>query len=233
MNKRIKVLLGVLLSGLLFIGCEKEEPQNFDTMSDPDTGETLVYYEGEWLDPRAVDYIQEQEAKAEELEGEAQLYQSVYFIDNGYYFHKDTECKELEGYDYNEIAIMDLIDYQQLDPCNWCATNNESKEDNSEVDESEELDTSSNYIKEKYKEEVLKYIEAKRAEREANGELTMDKLMEQPPLKDNEVVFLLKGYYYHNDPTCEGIKDCYDIKMGDRTKVINELGLKPCNWCSK
>lgn len=63
-------------------------------------------------------------ARQEEIDSEASLAKSLYYIDNGYYYHDDINCKGLEGYtegEINTIVVEDAIYYQELKPCNWCA----------------------------------------------------------------------------------------------------------------
>lgn len=63
-------------------------------------------------------------ANQEEIDMETQYNEELYFIDNGYYLHKDKNCKGLEGYtegEINTIVVEDAIYYQELKPCNWCA----------------------------------------------------------------------------------------------------------------
>ena len=67
--------------------------------------------------------LHESEKYYEELamQGDIIAATPVYFINNGFYFHKNATCKGLQGYEYNETTIDDLINYPSLDPCNWCA----------------------------------------------------------------------------------------------------------------
>ena len=57
------------------------------------------------------------------LEAERLENQPLYFIDNGYYFHDDINCKGLEGYskdELNRITPDELWEHKELSPCNWC-----------------------------------------------------------------------------------------------------------------
>lgn len=225
MSKRIRFLLGVSILSVSLLGCSRpsdDEIDNYISKLEQEAIEQMVE------DRQTEEYYENMEANAG-YSGES--FEEVHFIDNGYYYHEDTTCKGLDGYNYNTIYKVDLYEHQELDPCNWCATTNESETYNSEIDESEVSSESS--VKDIIKESVKAELEKKRAERAARGELTIDQLIKQDNLKENEVLFLLKGYYYHSTPDCKGLEDCYDIKKGDKTEVINELGLKPCNWCSK
>lgn len=66
-------------------------------------------------------HIEEQKYQ-EELDKEYEMWATeLYFIDNGYYYHEDRNCKGLEGYDNVNIIYYDeLIDHQELKACNWC-----------------------------------------------------------------------------------------------------------------
>lgn len=50
----------------------------------------------------------------------------LYYIDNGYYFHNDINCRGLDGYrdNLNTIHPEALIEHQELSPCNWCVKGN-------------------------------------------------------------------------------------------------------------
>lgn len=71
------------------------------------------------------EYMEKEEiANQEAIDMESKYHEELYFIDNGYYLHKDKNCKGLEGYTEDEINTIegqDAIYYQELKPCNWCA----------------------------------------------------------------------------------------------------------------
>lgn len=117
MNKRIKVLLGVSLLSLSLLGC---------SVSDDKIDEYISKQEE--LEQEAIEEMvedREREEYYDELEANAgyseESFKEVHFIDNGYYYHEDTTCKGLEGYSFNTIYKVDLFEYPELDPCNWCA----------------------------------------------------------------------------------------------------------------
>lgn len=70
------------------------------------------------------------EAHLDELEREkeeAKQYAPLYYIDNGYYFHNDINCKGLDGYRNDDLNVTypdELIEHQELSPCNWCVKGN-------------------------------------------------------------------------------------------------------------
>lgn len=79
------------------------------------SNEDWAEYEEEQL---VEDYLRELDEIEREIESN-----TLYFIDNGYYFHRDINCEGLDGYrndNLNRISIEDLYDYQELSPCNWC-----------------------------------------------------------------------------------------------------------------
>lgn len=52
---------------------------------------------------------------------------TLYYIDNGYYFHDDINCKGLDGYrndDLNITSTSGLYEHQELSACNWCVKGN-------------------------------------------------------------------------------------------------------------
>lgn len=66
--------------------------------------------------------ISEAEATADEADGKV-----FYYIDNGYYFHDDIDCKGLDGYrdeKLNRTDLYGLSDHPELSPCNWCTKRN-------------------------------------------------------------------------------------------------------------
>lgn len=76
------------------------------------------------------------------------------------------------------------------------------------------------------------------------GEINVDWELEQDTYENNNldkkdtdnveiVYFLYNGYYYHKDLSCEGLKDCYDIKKATIDDILENSSFKPCNWCSK
>lgn len=70
----------------------------------------------------AEDYYSELEAEQREIENN-----TLYYIDNGYYLHRDINCKGLDGYrddNLNRISVEDAYEYQELSPCNWCVKSN-------------------------------------------------------------------------------------------------------------
>ena len=69
------------------------------------------------------DYLRDLEYNEQEIE-----MNTLYYIDNGYYLHRDINCKGLDGYrndDLNRISVEDSYDYQELSPCNWCVKVND------------------------------------------------------------------------------------------------------------
>lgn len=69
------------------------------------------------------DHLRDLEAK----EAEAAEYATLYYINNGYYFHNDINCKGLDGYrnNLNTTSPGDLIEHPELSPCNWCVKGND------------------------------------------------------------------------------------------------------------
>lgn len=46
----------------------------------------------------------------------------VYFLYNGYYYHKDLSCKGLKDcYDIKKATIDDILENSSFKPCNWCS----------------------------------------------------------------------------------------------------------------
>lgn len=68
----------------------------------------------------------EQKAIEEENERkkaeEAREHVALYYVNDGYYFHDDINCRGLNGHRNNlNITYYDkLYEHQELSPCNWC-----------------------------------------------------------------------------------------------------------------
>lgn len=68
----------------------------------------------------------------EELEYEREIQEEIrqndtlYYIDNGYYFYNDINCKRLDGYrdELNITYPEELYEHQELSSCNWCVKSN-------------------------------------------------------------------------------------------------------------
>lgn len=140
------------------------------------------------------------------------------------------------------VLLVGLVIYSDTEP-----TDEASMEAKYEYEQQMEEEERQDYIEEMEYQEKLDQSEAEQAELEHK----LDNMSEEelsnyrrelsgseessnyrPKLNEGDVLFLLKGYYYHSDPNCEGIRDCYDVKVGNVNRVINELGLKACNWCN-
>lgn len=115
-----------------------EEPTNGDTRietyseSDFDTSTYSnegyqeqweeTYYNGEWIPTEEYERITDELAERAEFESMEAVSIPVYFINNGYYYHEDRNCKGLEGYNnLNEIELVETQYYKNLKPCNWCS----------------------------------------------------------------------------------------------------------------
>lgn len=72
------------------------------------------------------DHIRDLEIQEEIEQAEAYENATLYYINNGYYFHDDINCKGLDGYrnNLNTTSPEDLIEHQELSPCNWCVKGN-------------------------------------------------------------------------------------------------------------
>lgn len=119
MSKNLKCLLGILLVSFTMVGCSNQSSDKIDEYFDKKEEEDQAF-----LDEQAEQYIREEKDQKEEYESESALYEEAYFIDNGYYFHKNKNCKGLEGYsdsEINTIVFGDLFEYPELKACNWCA----------------------------------------------------------------------------------------------------------------
>ena len=103
----VRVLLVVIIVGILF------ENKNMDSSYEEDEN-NYIEFEEEMLVSDEMDtpeYITEEELFSIEL----------YFINNGYYYHENKNCKGLEGYKNLNITYYDeLLDYPNLRACNWC-----------------------------------------------------------------------------------------------------------------
>ena len=103
-----RVLLVVIIIGALF---ENGEHSSFEQAEND-----YLAFEEEIL---------EQEIEEEIYISEAELFSiELYFINNGYYYHEDKNCKGLEGYNnLNMVYYDELLDYPNLNACNWCVLN--------------------------------------------------------------------------------------------------------------
>ena len=143
----IKELLMYGAGGLIFISLAFGNPFNSDSndTATPSDGDTRIerdsehgydepgyyteweetYYNGKWIPTEEYDRIKEEEYNKECDSALAYLdYTDVYFLNNGYYYHMDRNCDGLEGYDdLNQMAMIELQDYPNLKPCNWCSDN--------------------------------------------------------------------------------------------------------------
>lgn len=134
MKKFIESMKGSLFGIILLVGY-----LIFFIFFDDGGGNTYSDY-GDYQEQKNLElyeYEQEQAREAEEelvedhfeaLEMEAKENQPLYFIDNGYYFHDDINCKGLEGYseaELNRITPDELWEHQELSPCNWCVKGND------------------------------------------------------------------------------------------------------------
>lgn len=88
------------------------------------------YSEEDWAeyaeDQMIEDLEYEREIQEEIAQDEARQNATLYYINNGYYFHDDINCKGLDGYRDNlNITYPDeLYEHQELNPCNWCVKSN-------------------------------------------------------------------------------------------------------------
>ncbi|WP_220797823.1 hypothetical protein, partial [Paraclostridium bifermentans] len=101
-------------------------------------------------------------ANQEAIDMEASLAKSLYYIDNGYYYHDDINCKGLESYTEDEINKFypdDLIYHQELKPCNWC---NNNSTDYTNSDTNHKNDAIEDSIRESAKDEIEKRQEERR-----------------------------------------------------------------------
>lgn len=81
-----------------------------------------TYYNGEWIPTEEYERITDELAERAEFEAMEAVSIPVYFINNGYYYHEDINCKGLEGYsNLNEIELVETQYYKNLKPCNWCS----------------------------------------------------------------------------------------------------------------
>lgn len=133
MKKFIESMKGSLFGIILLVGYLL-----FFIFSDGEGGNTYSDYD-EYKEQKNLElYEQEQSQMREaqeqlaedhyrELEMEAEENKQLYFIDNGYYFHDDINCKGLEGYSKDELNYITwdgLWDHKELSPCNWCVKGN-------------------------------------------------------------------------------------------------------------
>lgn len=87
----------------------------------PEYNEAKMEAEQEQLESQNMDTDAMERA---EIESMASVEKTVYFIDNGYYYHEDINCKGLEDYSYSELNEIELVETQyhpDLKACNWCA----------------------------------------------------------------------------------------------------------------
>lgn len=123
-------LFGIILLVLFFIfyiSCDGEGGNIYSDYDEYKEQENLELYEYEQEQMReAEEQLAEDHYRALEMEDEE--YEQLYFIDNGYYFHNDINCKGLEGYskdELNHIVSQDLWKHEELSPCNWCVKGND------------------------------------------------------------------------------------------------------------
>lgn len=116
------IIIGIFVIGGIMIALEDSGRNS------PEYNEAKMEAEQEQLEEDTASYLEAQEYEDEadraEAESMASVEKTVYFIDNGYYYHEDINCKGLEDYSYSELNEIELVETQyhpNLKPCNWCA----------------------------------------------------------------------------------------------------------------
>lgn len=132
----LELLIVALFIGILFtngtggstqstdrIDSSDEMYRNEEEQYDKAEEEMIEEYVQAQLDKENMEReIAEAEATANEAEGKV-----FYYIDNGYYFHDDINCRGLDGYrdeKLNRTDLYDLSNHPELSPCNWCTKKN-------------------------------------------------------------------------------------------------------------
>lgn len=97
-----------------------------DSSSSPYSYSDESYREEAWANYAEDKMIEDMEIEREIAEEEAREYATLYYIDNGYYFHDDINCRGLDGYrdNLNTTQPDELIEHQELSACNWCVKAN-------------------------------------------------------------------------------------------------------------
>lgn len=116
MGEKVRyIIIGIFVIGGIIIALED------NGRNSPEYNEAKIEAEQEQLEAQNMDTEAMERAEVESM---ASVEKTVYFIDNGYYYHEDINCKGLEDYSYSDLNEIELVETQyhpDLKPCNWCA----------------------------------------------------------------------------------------------------------------